>query len=86
MEILLGLVVSGITEIAKVISAKLGKELTSKLIYGIVFLGTFVFTYMLRAGVISMADVQNFIEIFSTAVASYEIVIKRVLKPALDLE
>lgn len=83
MEILLGLLTSGITELVKLISKKIGKELTTKLVYGVVFLLTLAFTLMIKEGLVSWEHINQYLTILSVAVANYELVVKRILKPAL---
>lgn len=78
MEILIGIISSGLTEIIKLLSPKFGVELTKKVVYFIVFGFCFAGTYMITAGLISLEAVKQFISIFTASYTTYNLIIKPV--------
>ena len=80
LQLLLGLVLSGLLEIIKLLSKQFGVEMSKKIVYGTLFLGVFVFTYLTSAGIISKELITNFLAILSSAVATYQLIIKPVTR------
>ena len=78
MEILFGLLSTGMTECIKLFSKKYGEEMSKKLVHGIVFGIVLVFTLLVSKGVISTEMIKTYVEIFATSYTSYQLIVKPV--------
>jgi len=76
MEILIGVLASGLTETIKLLSPKLGVELSKKIIHGVVLGFCLVGTYLITTGLVSWEAVENYIQIFTAAYATYKLIVK----------
>jgi hypothetical protein len=84
MEILLAFFTTGIVELIKILSPKLGLEKSKKLIFGSLLIVVLIFTYMTRTGLLPMALVKQYLEILLTAVGTYTLLIKPI-KESLNI-
>ena len=75
MEILIGLIASGITEVIKILSDKYGVELSKKIVHGIVLSLCCVGTFMVTRGIISWDMVQSYVAIFTSSYTVYRLLI-----------
>jgi hypothetical protein len=82
MEILIGLLSTGVVEIIKILSVKLGKEMSEKIVHGTVFAVVAVGTYAITENLISMATINHYIQIFATSYATYKLILNPGLKVA----
>jgi hypothetical protein len=80
MEILIGLMSTGIVELIKLLSQKYGKELSERIVHVIVFLICFMGAYSLSAGILTMDMVKYYIGIFTTAYTTYKLILNPALK------
>jgi hypothetical protein len=80
MDIILGVVISFITEAFKLLSKKYGKEASKKIVLGFVFLLVFAFTFLKSAGLLPMEIIMNALNMLAGAVATYQLVTKPILK------
>ena len=78
MEILIGVISTGITELIKIISKnkKISIELSKKIVHSIVFVLVLVGTLLINKGIISWDIILNYVEIFSVSYASYRLIVK----------
>ena len=81
MEILIGLISTGIVELIKQLSKSLGQELSQKIVHAIVFAVVAIGAYMITEGLISTELVKHYIGIFTTAYTTY----KLILNPGMKL-
>ena len=82
MEILIGLVLMGLTQLIKALTEKFGKTLTTAGVYILLFLGALSYSYMSMKGVFSTEEFATILTVMTSAVGTYEILIKKV-KPLL---
>ena len=76
MEILLGFLASGVTELIKILSNKFGQELSAKIVNGVVLVLCLVGTYLITTGYLTMDIINKYLQIFVTAYATYNLIIK----------
>ena len=76
MEILLGVLASGLTEVVKLLSPKLGVELSKKIVHGVVLGFCLVGTYLISTGIISWGAVENYLQIFTASYTTYKLIVK----------
>jgi hypothetical protein len=77
MTLIIGVIASLILEAVKRVKARYGDELGSKLIYGSIFLIALVWTILTTTQIISPETVNKILTIIASAVATYEIILKR---------
>lgn len=82
MEILFGIGAAIWLEILKVLTKKLGTQLSSFVIYGVLFAGALVYTVLIMRIPGVSEQIQEIIKVMSAAVLTYEGIIKRI-KPLL---
>ena len=78
MEILIGVISTGITEIIKILTPKLGVELSKKIVHGVVFTLVFIGALLISKDIISWDIIENYIQIFTTSYTSYNLIVKPV--------
>ena len=78
MDILLGVIISAVTELIKILSKKFGIATSKKIILGVVFVLCAVFTYFQSAGMIPKELITKFVTMLGTAVATYQLITKPV--------
>ena len=78
MTLILGILTSLIAEVIKKVKARYGEELGTKLVYGVIFLISIIWTILTTYNLISPEAITKVLTIVATAVATYEIIIKRV--------
>lgn len=78
MSLLLGFLVSLVVEAIKRLKARVGEELGTAVIYGFVFLIAVVWTVLTTNNIISAETINKILTIVATAIATYEIIIKRI--------
>lgn len=83
MEILIGALISLITEIYKKISEKLGVNNAKIVFLGIPFVLVVAYTFLLKNGVVNETIIQNMVETFAVSVATYEVLFKRFINPII---
>jgi len=83
MEILIGVISTGITEIIKLASPKFGVELSKKIVHGIVFAIVLIGTLLISKGVISWEIIENYIKIFTASYTTYNLLVKPIKKQLL---
>ena len=85
MEILIGIVTTGITELTKILAQEFGEKLSKKIVHIIVFVLIFVGTLLIQKGVISMEMINTYIQMFASAYTTYGLIVKpakaMILKP-----
>ena len=82
MEILIGVVSTGIVEIIKLLSERFGQELSQKIVHGVVFGIVAVGAYMITENIISMDMVKHYIGVFTTAYTTYKLILNPGMKIA----
>ena len=82
MEILIGLMSTGIVELIKQLSKILGFEMSKKIVHGLVFTICFIGAYTLTTGVLTMDMVKYYIGIFTTAYTTYSLILNPGMKVA----
>jgi transketolase N-terminal domain/subunit len=80
MDIILGALISFLTQIFKWLSQKLGKETSKTIVLSVVFGLVAIFTYLTKSGLLPMDVVQNFINMLGSAIATYELITKPLMK------
>lgn len=83
MTFLIGIALAGLTEIIKVMTAKLGKQLTKAIIYIILLLGALGYGYLKTTGFFEGATWAAMATTFLTAIGAYEFLIKTFVQPTL---
>lgn len=84
MEILLGILTTGVMELIKILSNRFGLELSKKLVFGTLFIVVSIFTFLIRTGFLPMDLVNQYLEILLSAVGTYHLLVKPV-KEALNI-
>lgn len=79
MEILIGALVALLTQVTKKVSAKLGAEMTKNIVLVFAFTLTFIFSLAVQGGLIAMETVDFMLKSFAAAIATYEVIYKRML-------
>jgi hypothetical protein len=82
MEILIGLLSTGLVELIKQLSKTLGYDMSKKIVHGLVFLICFVGAYSLTTGILTMDMVKYYIGIFTTAYTTYKLILNPGMKVA----
>jgi len=82
MEILIGVVSTGVVELIKILSDKFGQELSEKIVHGVVFGVVAVGAFLITENIISMDMVKHYIGIFTTAYTTYKLILNPGLKVA----
>lgn len=80
MEILIGLISTGIVELIKMLSLKFGEELSKRVVHTLVFSICFIGAYMMSTGLLSLDMVKYYIGIFTTAYTTYKLILNPALK------
>ena len=78
MELILGVIATGVTESIKLLSQKFGQKLSKRIVHGIVFVLCFIGTYTVTSGLISWETIQHYIQIFTASYATYNLIVKPV--------
>lgn len=84
MELLIGPIVSFAVEGIKKLSKKYGVEHTKNALLLFVFMGVLGATMAREANLVSTETLAFMVKTFSMAIATYEIVVKRVVIPIFD--
>lgn len=74
--ILIGAVVAGALELIKVLTPKFGAENSKKFTFGLLFVLVFAGTYVVSNELISKEAIAQFVGILTSAVTTYELIIK----------
>lgn len=77
MTLLFGLLTAFITELVKKVKARYGEALGTAMIYGVIFLIALIWTILTTYQIISPETINKFLTIVASAVATYELIIKR---------
>lgn len=77
MTLLFGLLTAFITELVKKVKARYGEALGTLMIYGVIFLIALIWTLLTTYQIISPETIDKFLTIVASAVATYELIIKR---------
>lgn len=80
MEILLGVISTGIVELIKLLSKKFGAELSKKIVHGVVLAVVAVGTYMISEGFLSWETINHYVQIFATAYTTYKLIVNPTMK------
>jgi hypothetical protein len=80
MELLIGAVMSIAMELYKRLLARYGAELTKDAIFILLFVGTTLWTVLVRKNIITQETIQYAVAIFTASIATYEVVIKHLMK------
>ena len=80
MEILLGVISTSVVEVIKLLTKQFGRELSEKVVHALVFITVAVFTYMTTTGILSWETINNYLQIFVSAYATYNLIINPSLK------
>jgi hypothetical protein len=83
MEIAIGVMLSGLTELIKVLTEKWGKKIAAAVIYIILALGAAGFSILQHFGLFETEVWTQALQIFTVSIATYELLIKRVAQPLL---
>jgi len=83
MEILIGIMLAGVTEIMKELRARFGKETATRIIYAFTFIAALVYATLQYYGIFNSQTWKIAVEIFSAAIATYEVIIKRFIQPVV---
>jgi len=78
MEILIGVISTGIVEIIKILSKKFGKEMSTKIVHGTVAVIVLIGAYLMSENILTMEMVKHYVGIFTTAYTFYRMVIRPV--------
>ena len=77
MTLIIGLLASLVLEAVKRVKARFGDELGTKLIYGTIFFVALLWTVLTTTQIISPEAVNKILTVIASAVATYEIILKR---------
>lgn len=80
MEIIIGFLVSLLTEVGKFLTKKFGKEMSSKIVRVFVFSCSLSITLLLSAEVISIETLKSFAYTLGIAIGFYELVTKNLAR------
>ena len=86
MEILVAIATTVVAELAKVLGSRFGMECTKKLVMATVLIGSVVFTVLMQNGVITQDLINSIAQTLTSSIGIYELVVKRVIYPALGLK
>lgn len=84
MEILIGVVISSLTQILKWGVKKLGVETTKQITAGVVFILCGIGAYLYSTGILTLEFINNLVQIFLVSVGYYEVVYKKILEPTFN--
>ena len=84
MEILISIVISALTEFVKWVSAKIGYDLTSRLVSLLVLLFCLIGAVLYTKGIVTWEMVNEWGKIALMALGWYEVVYKRIVVPAFN--
>lgn len=76
MEILIGIVLSGVLEVYKRLAEKWGVKTSRTVIYVVLFVVAAVYTGLTHFGVLTKELVTAFVSVVSSAIATYEMILK----------
>ena len=80
MEIIIGLVSTGVVELIKILSNKFGVDLSKKIVNGLVFGVVAIGTYAISENLLSMEMINHYVGIFTTAYATYKLILNPGMK------
>jgi len=78
MEILIGVISTGIVEIIKILSKKFGKEMSKRIVHGTVAVIVLIGAYLMSENILTREMIKHYMLIFSSAYTMYRLVIKPV--------
>lgn len=86
MELLISAVVTLLVQLLKWLKGKFGAEMTKTMTLILAFILSVIGTFLYQANTVGMdfGNIQDLISVFGVAMAYYEIVVKRLIIPALD--
>jgi len=78
MEILIGFIASGITEVIKILAKhpKIDLELSKKIVHGVVIVVCYIGVLIINKGFISWEIVESYVQMFAVAYTVYNMLIK----------
>lgn len=77
MTLIFGVLTSLIAEVVKRVKARFGEAIGTQLIYAFIFVLAIIWTVLTTQNIISPETINKVLTIVATAVATYEIIIKR---------
>ena len=80
MQILLGVLSTGIVELIKILTKRFDRELTENAVHTAVFIVVAIGTYMISTGILSWETINNYIQIFVSSYATYQLILNPSLK------
>ena len=80
MEILLGFLVSLLTEVGKYLTKKFGKEMSSVIVRTFVLSCSLILTLLMSAEIISIEILKSFVYTLGIAIGFYELVTKNLAR------
>jgi len=86
MELLIGAVISILTQVYKKLASKLGQDTTNIIIYLGIFVLCVIWAYITQKQLISVASLHQIGLIFASAIAFYEVVMKWLLGNVLKIK
>lgn len=82
MEIIIGALITLVMELYKYLCDKLGKDVSTAVIYiGVFVLTMFGYTLYVYLAEVKEFPLSDYLKVFAAAVAVYEVIVKRVLYP-----
>ena len=82
----LALLTTALGELYKAVAHKIGSERAKKLVYVATFVFSFLFVLAQNHGFVTTESLTYWIQTYLTAVGIYEVVIKRLIYPALNVQ
>jgi len=80
MEILIGVISTGIVEIIKILSKNFGKEMSKRIVHGTVAVIVLIGAYLMSENILTMEMIKHYVGIFATAYTTYRLVIRPIKK------
>ena len=84
MEIIIGAIITLLTEIIKVLIKKTGKEMGKAITILVVFLLAAIYSFLSVKGYFSTELIKEILAIGSYAIAVYEVLYKRIILPVFN--
>ena len=82
MTFVIGIALSGLTELISELSASIGKKWTTRITYTFLFVVALIYAYLQSTGFFTTEMFLKWWGIVASAVGTYELIIKRIAQPA----
>lgn len=82
----LALLTTALGELYKAVARKIGSERAKKLVYVATFVFSFLFVLAQNHGFVTQESLAHWVQTYFAAVGIYEIVVKRLVYPTLNIQ